>query len=150
MVSVNRAGRVRSAPPPHLPVESLSLDTGSADLEPLAEHPTMWDLSVRGSAEPVDVQLLATLPTLARLDLSGATVCNETQLAGLTELRVLALSQPQWRHLREADRIPNRLAAAELSGFAPLADAISWANSVIGRATPTADPVHSTTIRGRR
>jgi len=147
-ISINRAGRVRAALPGHLPVESLSLEAKSADLDQLARHSTIWDLTVGSLATPVDIELLATLPALARLDLSGVTVRNQTQMANLADLRVLALSQSQWLHLREADQIPTRLAAAELSGFTPLANAVEWANAITGRATPTAAPVQSTTIPG--
>jgi hypothetical protein len=147
-ISVNRASSVHPVWPGHLPVESLFLQANSADVDQLAGHTTIWDLTVSGLAASVDVRLLATLSALARLDLSGVNVRNETRLANLTELRVLALSQPQWLQLRQAHQIPTRLAAAELSGFTPLADAVEWANEIT-LATSTATPIRSTIVRSR-
>ncbi|HEX6684014.1 MAG TPA: SMI1/KNR4 family protein [Candidatus Limnocylindrales bacterium] len=124
LVSVNRAPSVALTMPHDLPLESLSIDAGSTDLAPLAGHPTLWHLTLRRVTEPVSILPLQSLSRLIYLDLSGATVTDLETVASLEGLRVLALNPGQWRRL---GTIPESLAAAELSGFAELGEALDWA-----------------------
>jgi cell wall assembly regulator SMI1 len=129
-LSINRAGAVRVGLPADLPVESLSLDATNADLLSLTGLDTLWDLTVRGLTDPVDVRGLTRQPSLVRLDLSEVPTDHTADLARCANLRVLTLSRAQWGELRRADRLPARLAVASLSGFTPLSDAVRWANAI--------------------
>lgn len=122
-LSINRAGSVRLWLPEQ--VEALSLDTANADLSELDGHPALWDLTVSGGMA-VRVLDLAGLPRLTRLDVSAAEVDDVAALADL-DLRVLILDTGQWQVLRAANRIPARLAGAQWTGSASLAQATDWA-----------------------
>ncbi|HEY3505410.1 MAG TPA: SMI1/KNR4 family protein [Actinocatenispora sp.] len=126
-VRVNRAGTVELAVPHTVPLESLEVTAGTTGLAPLAGHPSIWDVTIAGTTHPVRIAPLLDLPALTRLDLSAVTVHDLDLVARMPTLRVLVLDQAQWRHLREAGAVPERLAAAELTGAPTLADAVAWA-----------------------
>ncbi|MEV6426198.1 SMI1/KNR4 family protein [Nocardia sp. NPDC051463] len=113
---------------PHtVPLEQLELTAPRIDLEPLAGHPTLWDLTLRGATEPVHIGPLATLPSLQRLDVSEIEVWDLEAVAALPTLRVLVATVRQWQLLRDRDAVPAGLAAAELAGDAAFDDEITWA-----------------------
>ncbi|MEV0650374.1 SMI1/KNR4 family protein [Phytomonospora sp. NPDC050363] len=133
-LSINRAGRVETPLPHRIPLESLSLHAGQADLGALACHPTLWHLELSGLSAPVDVAVLAALPALTALDLSGVDAVGLELLADLPGLRVLTLSPEQWRVLRASDRLPPRLAAARMGGRTLLDEAMEWRGWLMGEA----------------
>lgn len=134
-VSINRATVVEAAVPPGVPVEWLSIDAAEVDLSPLHGHPTLWGLRL-ACRSPIAIMTLSGLPALAHLDLSGAAVSDLHRVADLPGLRVLELSLPQWREIRELGALPAGLAAAALNGFAPLEEADEWAAWLRGAAGP--------------
>ncbi|MEV6429045.1 SMI1/KNR4 family protein [Nocardia sp. NPDC051463] len=130
-VSVNWVGPVRLWFPDT--VEAVDLDVAQADLSVLAGHPALWDLTVAGF--DVRVEDLAALPALARLDASGAHIDDVDALADL-DVRVLVLNNEQWAQLQATDRLPKRLAGAQLTGQQTIAEAgewYSWVWSTVGR-----------------
>ncbi|MFI6046592.1 SMI1/KNR4 family protein [Nocardia sp. NPDC051321] len=115
---------------PHtVPLEQLQLHAPRIDVEPLAGHPTLWDLTLSGATEPVHIGSLATLPSLQRLDISAIEVSDLEVVATLPALRVLVATMRQWQLLRDRDAVPAALAAAELAGDAAFYDEITWAAS---------------------
>lgn len=134
-VSINRATVVTAALPPSVPVEWLSIDAAEVDLSPLGGHPTLWGVRLTSRA-PVSIAPLTDVPALAHLDLSGADVSDLHRVTDLPCLRVLELSLAQWRELRDSGRLPARLAAAALNGFARLEEADEWADWLRGAAGP--------------
>lgn len=134
-LSVNRAGRVETALPHDVPLESLRLHTGHADLGVLVGHPTLWHLELNGLGAPADVAALAALPALTALDLSDVDAVGLELLADLPGLRVLTLSPEQWRVLRAADRLPPRLAAARMGGRTFVDEAVEWREWLLGKAS---------------
>ncbi|MGO4617174.1 SMI1/KNR4 family protein [Nocardia sp. 2YAB30] len=113
---------------PHtVPLEQLHLTAPRIELEPLAGHPTLWDLTLSGATEPVHIGPLATLPSLQRLDISKIEVSDLEAVAALPTLRVLVATMRQWQLLRDRDAVPAGLAAAELAGDAAFDDEITWA-----------------------
>ncbi|MBU3061851.1 SMI1/KNR4 family protein [Nocardia sp. NEAU-G5] len=113
---------------PHtVPLEQLDLTAPRIELEPLAGHPVLWDLSLSGATGPVHIAPLATLPSLQRLDISEIEVFDLEAVAALPALRVLVATVRQWRLLRDRDAVPAGLAAAELVGDAAFDDEIAWA-----------------------
>lgn len=127
VVSVNRAGTARLALPHHVPTEALSVDATAVDLAPLAGHPTLWKLTLKGLAAPVTIEPLTTLPALAHLDLSAVEVTDLARVAALPHLKVLELNTKQWQYLRDHNAVPTTLAAAVLGENTQLAEAIDWA-----------------------
>jgi cell wall assembly regulator SMI1 len=114
-----------------LPIERLHLK--AARWVRAALPPTLIDLTLSGNDEPAPVAELATLPDLARLDLSRAAVSDIEVIAGFPALRVLTLNGSQWTDLLAAGRLPEQLAAAGLGGPAGVGDAARWLQA-FGRA----------------
>ncbi|MEU6191516.1 SMI1/KNR4 family protein [Nocardia sp. NPDC047038] len=115
---------------PHtVPLEQLHLTAPRIELEPLAGHPTLWDLTLSRATEPVHIGPLAALPSLQRLDISEIEVSDLEAVAALPTLRVLVATMQQWRLLHDRDAVPAGLAAAELAGDAAFDDEITWAAS---------------------
>ena len=140
VLSINRAAALHGHVPRDLPIEALRLHADRVDLDALAGHPTLWALTVKSSGPPVDIATLASLPNLVRLDLSGAEILDVERVVELPNVRVLVLNPGQWRQLRTYDVAPAGLAAAELSGYASLADAIDWAAWLTGHVRPGSTP----------
>ncbi|MFB8003551.1 SMI1/KNR4 family protein [Nocardia sp. NPDC056000] len=120
---------VRLSVPHTVPLEQLHVHASRIDVEPLAGHPTLWDLTLSGATEPVRIGPLATLPSLQRLDISAIEVSDLEAIATLPTLRVLVATIGQWQSLRARDAVPAALAAAELAGDAAFDDEITWAAS---------------------
>ncbi|MEV2224521.1 SMI1/KNR4 family protein [Nocardia vinacea] len=118
---------VQLSAPHTIPLEQLHLTAPRIELEPLAGHPTLWDLTLCGATEPVHIGPLAALPSLQRLDISEIEVRDLEAVAGLPALRVLVATMRQWQLLRDRDAVPAGLAAAELAGDAAFDDEIAWA-----------------------
>ncbi|MEU8608353.1 SMI1/KNR4 family protein [Actinoplanes sp. NPDC048791] len=114
-----------------LPIERLHLE--AARWTPAALPPTLLDLTLTGNDEPAPVAELAALPSLARLDLSGAAVSDLEVIATFPALRVLTLNGSQWTDLLAAGRLPEQLAGVGLGGSAGVGDAARWSKS-FGRA----------------
>ncbi|MCP2170031.1 SMI1/KNR4 family protein [Goodfellowiella coeruleoviolacea] len=127
-----------------LPVEVLDLGVRTVDLAPLAGHPTLRVLVLRG-ASGVDLAPLRGLPSLFGLDLSGADVHDIAAVADLPGLRQLTLRPDQWRELSaRTDRLP-ALAAADLTGDPSPQEIVAWLTRLgaadrvqhhVGRLTP--------------
>jgi cell wall assembly regulator SMI1 len=132
-LSANRAGVVWSRLPGRVPLESLVLDADEPVVAMLGEHPTLWNLTVKGARTPIEIGPLARLPVLERLDLSAVDVVDVELLAGFPSLRVLVLNAAQWRTLRNAGQPPRALAAAECTSQRSLADAVDWVRWLTGR-----------------
>ncbi|QIS12981.1 SMI1/KNR4 family protein [Nocardia arthritidis] len=122
-----RVESVRSSVPHTIPLERVVMHGSRIELEPLAGHPALWDITLSGAAEPVRIGPLATLPSLQRLDISKIEVCDLEAVAALPALRMLVATAPQWRLLRDRGAVPAGLAAAELAGDAAFDDEIAWA-----------------------
>ncbi|WP_158645720.1 SMI1/KNR4 family protein [Stackebrandtia albiflava] len=143
-ISVNRANHVTTTLSHDQPVEALSIDARTVDLEGLAGHPTLWSLKLTGVEEAVSVESLAAVPQLAELDLSGVEVRDVERLGEpmFSGLRVLTLSAEQWGRLREVNGVPTGLAAASMTGVNALDDAVAWAGGLRGRAGGGVGPRH--------
>ncbi|BCJ26002.1 hypothetical protein [Actinocatenispora sera] len=126
VLQVRDVQTVELALPHRVPVESLMVSAPAVDLTGLSGHPSIWDLTVSGTGAPVSIAPLATLPELARLDLSGVDVPDLELVVGLPRLRVLVLDAGQWARLRDLDAIPVGLAAAELAGNNTFEVEIEW------------------------
>jgi hypothetical protein len=113
----------------------------------LAATPTLAYLTLAGNTEPVSVAALAGLPNLVRLDLAEAAVADVGSIAAFPALRVLSLNAQQWDELLRSGWTPSRLAAAELGGWASVAEAAAWLPAIRGADHPA---VRLRTIRGRR
>jgi cell wall assembly regulator SMI1 len=132
-LSISRAGVVWARLPGRVPLESLQLEADDPLVAMLGEHPTLWNLTLKGARKPIEIGPLARLPVLERLDLSAVDVVDAELLAGFPSLRVLVLNAAQWRALRNAGRPPRALAAAECSGYRSLADAVDWVRWLTGQ-----------------
>ncbi len=109
---------------PHtVPLESLHIQGPHIDLQPLSGHPTLWDLTLAGTA---GLAPLTALPALQRLDISELEQADLAVLAELSTLRMLVASRDQWAYLRDHDAVPKGLAGAELAGGASFDDEIAW------------------------
>ncbi|MET8699789.1 hypothetical protein ABZW10_13095 [Kitasatospora sp. NPDC004723] len=74
-----------------------------------------------------DLAPLLTAPRLQGLDLSQAVVQDLTVLAGLPQLRYVALTGGQWAVLLDGGKVPPTPAAARLAGRdVPRAEALAW------------------------
>ncbi|MEU4424470.1 SMI1/KNR4 family protein [Actinoplanes sp. NPDC024001] len=110
-----------------LPIERLHVE--AARWVPAPLPPTLVDLTLSGNDEPAPVAGLATLPNLARLDLSRAAVPDIEVIATFPALRVLTLNGRQWTDLLASGGKPDRLAAAALGGAAGVGDAARWSQA---------------------
>ena len=110
-----------------VPIEALDLYLDSADLTPLAGHPTLRAMRLK-VRRPVDLGVLATLPRLEGLDLSGAAAGTDLgRLAGLGGLLYLGLRSEQWREFQRRVGTLASLAAVGMHGHATPAEAGEWA-----------------------
>ncbi|MGV9246091.1 SMI1/KNR4 family protein [Streptomyces sp. NPDC003710] len=112
---LNRSTTADLTPVRDLPVESLRVTLDGGALTPLAGHRHLASLDLNATA-PVDLTPLRTAPNLHGLDLSGAVIPDPTALAGLANLRYLALARQQWATLLDHGKVPPGLAAVRLAG----------------------------------
>ncbi|MEV0700680.1 SMI1/KNR4 family protein [Saccharopolyspora sp. NPDC050389] len=125
-LSINRASSVNARIGDLPALERAAIETERIDLAGLAGHPLLWDLKLAGTTDPIDIEVLRALPSLARLDLSVVEVVDLLVVADLPGLRVLILNAQQWDRLRAADRRPAKLAAAERVGTSSLRETAEW------------------------
>ncbi|WP_410635991.1 SMI1/KNR4 family protein [Amycolatopsis sp. cmx-4-83] len=115
-LSVNRAGAVTASIGGLGALESVRIEATRADLAGLAGHPALWDLGLENVREPLDLEVLRTLPRLTRLDLAGSAVPDLGPIADLPGLRVLGLDAGQVRRLLDLGKPLPRLAALFVAG----------------------------------
>ncbi|MEV5538878.1 SMI1/KNR4 family protein [Saccharopolyspora shandongensis] len=125
-LSINRASAVHARIGDLPALERAAIEAERIDLAGLAGHPLLWDLKLTGTTDPIDIDVLRTLPSLTRLDLSAVEVVDPLVVADLPGLRVLILNAQQWDRLRDADRRPAKLAAAERVGTSSLRETAEW------------------------
>ncbi|MFC4906029.1 SMI1/KNR4 family protein [Actinomadura gamaensis] len=114
-VELSRCASADLSPLREAPVETLDLELKSIDLAPLAGHPTLRRVTL-SAPHAVDLGPLRTLPRLAHLDVSRASVHHLRVIAELDGLRSLALRYEQWEEWWSlGERLPG-LAAAFLVG----------------------------------
>lgn len=113
-VAVSNCAGVDLSPLGETPVEVLHLATDTIDLSGLQGHPTVSQVVLR-SEKPIDLQPLASCPSLYALDLTDAPAADISGLAQLTGLRYLRMLRPQWQEFLSQQAIPPSLAVAELA-----------------------------------
>ncbi|HEY0699870.1 MAG TPA: SMI1/KNR4 family protein [Micromonospora sp.] len=136
-----------------LPMEVLRLSGWPADLTPLAGHPTLRSLTLKGQPGSVDLAVLETMQALRHVDLTGVAVADlgdGSCLVRLTELRKLELTAPQWAAVAPVARRLPKLAEAVLVAdppwTTPMARAVRWAAIFDEQVTDFGEPFH----RGHR
>ncbi|MCX4090962.1 SMI1/KNR4 family protein [Nocardia sp. alder85J] len=136
---------------PHaVPLESLTLGGPLIALEPLAGHPTLWDVTLTATDHPVHIAALAKLPSLQRLDIAAVDIADLEQIGTFPALRVLVADAQQWRLLWARGAVPSGLAAAQLAGDTPFADEIAWAHAFGVETDAATLPIVRGTLTGVR
>ncbi|MGW7537238.1 SMI1/KNR4 family protein [Amycolatopsis sp. NPDC054798] len=113
-------------------LESLTIAAEQTDLNALAGHPTLWDLTLSGLTHPVDLTPLTTLPNLIRLTISGLDIPAIDQLTHLPALRILTLDASQLTRLLDSGaRLPG-LASLTITGRVLLPEAVEFLRHLRG------------------
>ncbi|MCR6487536.1 SMI1/KNR4 family protein [Amycolatopsis sp. OK19-0408] len=136
-LGVNRAAAVTPSIGGLERLEALQVEAPRVELAALAGHPGLWSLTLNRVSEPLDIDVLRTLPNLTRLDLSRSAVADLRPVCDLPELRVLTLDVDQLRALIECGRPLPRLAALFVTGRTTLAE-MAAVRSVFAAGAPEA------------